>query len=52
MHTNFLNIQSPKEKMHRCKVEKTVSNTETTLGLHQQVQLLVKNYCTGQTWQS
>lgn len=41
MHTNFLNIQSPKEKMHRCMVEKTVSNTETTRGLHQQVQLLV-----------
>lgn len=41
MHTNFLNIQSPKEKMHRCMVEKTVSNTETTTGLRQQVQLLV-----------
>ena len=41
MHTNFLNIQSPKEKMHRCMVGKTVSNTETTIGLLQQVQLLV-----------
>lgn len=52
MHTNFLNIQSPKEKMHKCMVEKTASNTETTIGLHQQVQLLVMNYSTGQTWQS
>lgn len=53
MHTNILNIQSPKEKMHRCMVEKIVSNTETTIGFHQQVQLLViKIYGTGQTWQS
>lgn len=41
MHTNFLNIQSPKEKMHRCMAGKTVSNMETTIGLHQQAQLLV-----------
>lgn len=41
MHTYFLNIQSPKEKMHRCMVGKTVSNMETTVGLHQQVQILV-----------
>jgi hypothetical protein len=27
--------------MHRCMVEKTVSNIETTIGLHQQAQLLV-----------
>lgn len=27
--------------MHRCMVGKTVSNTETTIGLLQQVQLLV-----------
>lgn len=41
MHTRFLHIQSPKEKMHRCVVGKTASNTETTTGLHQQVQLSV-----------
>lgn len=41
MHTNFLNIQSPKEKMQMYGGKKTVSNTETTIGLHQQVQLLV-----------